>query len=416
MRTTVSSKQIIGVDGVRSFACLGVICAHLFQETGTSPGNFLESILAAGGNGVQVFFVLSGFLLSLPFWKAYSNKSGMPDLWLYALSRLGRIVPAFYCCVIILSLIHKTYTTRWGIFSSLTLLTFTNSFIRATYMPDWDRPLWSIGIELQFYVMLPLFAVGMFRCRSAAWVRFYCVATMVALTLGQYFLLQAAPTLERLIGDPAIFQANAWSTQRNAFVLFTHFLFGFLAADLYLQLSNRLAGRKTSGPPPTRGAFNRFDLLALAAIIAMATIGAHEVFPYRLIPHMELGWPVFPALAALLLGVLPFSGVVGVWMNRRFLQWTAKLSYALYLWHLPIIQGLRAVWPTEFHDRLDTFLFSGVVLLCAYTVAQCSYSLIEQPALDWVQSFKDKRRKPNAEALPDPVETQPLASTQTEPQ
>ena len=93
-------NKLIGFDGVRAIACLMVIMHHIAQRLNPMyTPDWLAPILnfAVEGNiGVSVFFVLSGALLSYPFWKAFLNDTQMPKAKIYFLRRFARIAPGFY--------------------------------------------------------------------------------------------------------------------------------------------------------------------------------------------------------------------------------------------------------------------------------------------------------------------------------
>ena len=96
--------RLAGLDGLRGVACLMVFLYHLrwhAQPSVTDPlrlelfGFNLERLLARFDAGVAIFFVLSGLLLSLPFWRAILGEATAPDVRRYFWRRLCRIVPAY---------------------------------------------------------------------------------------------------------------------------------------------------------------------------------------------------------------------------------------------------------------------------------------------------------------------------------
>ncbi|MES1171441.1 MAG: acyltransferase family protein, partial [Actinomycetota bacterium] len=95
-----AEHRIAGADGLRAAAALGVVFSHLFQRL--SMGDHgdvilgIQSIAMKGAYGVSIFFVLSGTLLSYPFWTAYLSGEKLPSLRRYAKRRAARIVPGFY--------------------------------------------------------------------------------------------------------------------------------------------------------------------------------------------------------------------------------------------------------------------------------------------------------------------------------
>jgi peptidoglycan/LPS O-acetylase OafA/YrhL len=95
-----SGGRITGADGVRALAALMVIFHHLFQKlaAGTqSPWlQDVHGMIIKGAAGVSIFFVLSGMLLSYPFWRAYFEKRPHPSIRHYVARRAARIVPGFY--------------------------------------------------------------------------------------------------------------------------------------------------------------------------------------------------------------------------------------------------------------------------------------------------------------------------------
>ena len=389
---SASSRRIAGGDGLRALACLLVLGAHLFQESSYQASNIFESLIARGSMAVPLFFVLSGFLLSLSFWNGFHNGTGCPDLKVYAAKRLGRIVPGFFICVTILAVADGFYTSNWGIFAYTTTVTFTNVYISSTYFPVWDRPLWALALEIQFYMMLPLFALGIYRLRSVWSVRLYWMVVVTLLVVGQWMLATFADRIETAVGNTSIFAADTWSTLRNPFVMFAHFLFGFLAADVYLTM-RRVQDSRSPEPGEKAGwPINRYDVIAVVAMVLFLTVNYVRGPFYSPLWFMDLGWPAFPILISTMILSMAFSRSVGRLLDCRMMRWLATISFGLYMWHLPILLKLRSIWPRPIDNRIDLLWFAIAVFVCACAVGQVSYTLVEEPVIRWIRRYSEKRK------------------------
>jgi peptidoglycan/LPS O-acetylase OafA/YrhL len=92
-------KRIVGLDGVRALACLLVLAHHTFPrmpKTDSLTSDLIQKTGGFGQAGVSVFFVLSGLLLSFPFWKALYHSTDRPDFQVFVVRRLARIAPGYY--------------------------------------------------------------------------------------------------------------------------------------------------------------------------------------------------------------------------------------------------------------------------------------------------------------------------------
>jgi peptidoglycan/LPS O-acetylase OafA/YrhL len=133
-RSETADRRVVGLDAVRFAAALMVVVAHVGPSNGLSIS--LPPFLGDwGGNGVSLFFVLSGYLLWRPFVK------GRPQLRSYALARAGRILPAFWlACLVLVPL-------RGGDLARFLVM-----------LPDRGTPLgvlWTLQAEVLFYLALP---------------------------------------------------------------------------------------------------------------------------------------------------------------------------------------------------------------------------------------------------------------------
>lgn len=373
-----ATNRIVGADTVRAMATLGVFAFHQFAfETSLKEiDSAALRVLRGGYLGVPAFFVLSGFLLSMSFWKAHRAGVGMPDLKVYAGRRMTRILPEYFVCVVIMTLLSGALASKWGYLQLAACLTFTNTLLPPLYTPKWDPPLWSISIEMGFYLLLPLVAIGLFRFRSRTGARLYLAAIIGLIAVGQWLLLGIAPGLERAVGDANLFRANSTSTTQNMVMLFSHFLIGVVAADVYLGRPLRIKASR----------FNRHDLLVMAAT---AWIGSTLAAGTRLpgFVYMQFMWPTFSILIAVLLVSLPQAALLRPLIDGRFMRLTATLSYGIYIWHVPVLVGLKQVWPSTPDGRISIVaLYSLTALACTYAVAAISYRVIGKPALDWLRA------------------------------
>lgn len=376
-------NRIVGADTVRALATLGVFAFHqfAFEPSLKEIDSPLLRVFRGGYLGVPAFFVLSGFLLSMPFWKAHRAGAGMPDLKIYAGRRLTRIVPEYFVCVVIMTLLSGALATKWGYVQLAGCLTFTNTLLPPLYTPKWDPPLWSISIEMGFYLLLPLVAVGLYRFRSRGGARLYLAVIIGMIALGQWLLIGIAPRLEQAVGDLNLFSAKSTSTTQNVVMLFSHFLIGVIAADVFLGRPLRAS----------KSLISRHDGLVLAAV---GWIVASLAFESQLpgLVYMQFRWPTFSILIAVLLVSLPRTALVRPLIDGRFMRLTATLSYGIYIWHVPILVGLKQVWPVTPDGRISmVFLYSLMALVCSYAAAAVSYRLIGRPALDWLRAREGRR-------------------------
>jgi ABC-type glycerol-3-phosphate transport system permease component/peptidoglycan/LPS O-acetylase OafA/YrhL len=163
----VTLGNLAGADGVRAFACLTVVLGHVFQRL-NQPEQIplvqeIQGFLMSGF-GVSAFFVLSGMLLSFPFWRRYLDGQPAPNLREYARRRFVRIAPGFYAALIVSFFIARSFKESefmWlRLFSGLS---FTSAFHYVTFFPvDIGDPLWSIGFEVVCYALMPAFMIGLF--------------------------------------------------------------------------------------------------------------------------------------------------------------------------------------------------------------------------------------------------------------
>ena len=169
------------LEGLRAIACTGIIVTHVAFQTGADTGNLFNRMMARTDFFVPVFFALSGFLL----WRRHSAdfRTG-ESLASYYVKRIGRIMPAYWVVVVLVLAVFPV-AGRPSV-----LQAFSNLVLAQIYVPGGLlgglTHLWSLCVEMAFYLVLPVIAVAIGR-RSHK-VRLVAVVCIAAISFGWGFL------------------------------------------------------------------------------------------------------------------------------------------------------------------------------------------------------------------------------------
>lgn len=334
------------IDGLRAVAVLSVVIFHAFPDL--IPGGFI---------GVDVFFVISGFLISTIIFKSLSTDNfSFTDF--YA-RRIKRIFPALFVVLLV------TYGLGWhslladefrqlgkhiaagaGFVANLVFWSEAGYFDNASE----TKPLlhlWSLGIEEQFYIVWPLLL-------WLAWKRrLNLLVVTIAVALASFALNMTA------VGSDEV--AAFYSPQTR----FWELLCGALLAWFTLQRKGTLVSAATATVKANPGLLSVLGLSMLA-------FGFWQITPEVAFPGI---WAVLPVAGSVL---IIFAGPQA-WLNRtvlanRLMVWFGLISFPLYLWHWPLLSLARIV---ESGMPAATTRLAAVALATA--LAWLTYRFIEQP-------------------------------------
>lgn len=404
--------RIVGADGVRALAALAVIFSHLYQRLAARPQprwyQDVQAVLMHGAFGVSVFFVLSGMLLSYPFWTAYLTGAPRPGLGHYARRRAARIVPAYWASLLVSFALTSALvpTAEHTVRRLVAGLTFTSGFHYVTFFPAaTNGPLWSISFEVTSYVLLPLALAGLFAWRRARARRADPAGTLRPgnpwLALGYWLLVMvAAAGLNEVVQHVVVLSderkgwdfgdiggAKFWMPGYNPLGFFGHFAIGVLAAWAIAAWRTR----RGAAADPRGGRRWWWDLVALAAIAGILTLLWRCRWPaepthLENLQHQPYEYPGFALLVAALLVGLAHSRWVGRAFDNRFFRYTATVSFGLYVWHYLVLHWFSFITDKRFEyggitDWGQHLWLCAAVLVVSYAVATLSWRFLERPVL-----------------------------------
>jgi len=371
-KSVVRSGDIKALTGLRIVAAVWVVLFHfrpLLRDAAPGFRDALAPVLNCGAQGVDLFFILSGFVLTWNYldrmgW-SWSTRSTLHFLWL----RLARVWPV-YLVTLHLAALWVIFTLHvghvpWQDLSGFSAVSYVRQvlLVQLWFQPffdgsSWDGPAWSISAEWLAYVLFPLAALLFFRLRR--WPRW--------LLAGLAVLLMAPESILCLrTGSP--YFPFSWAAR-----ILTGFTAGVL---IYLVVRDIVRTDRV------RRIASWLSWLLVAAVLGGLWFGAW----LGVAPEGTERGGVVLVLFPLLVGALSLAGGSRVGVDRllstRWAVHGGRISYSLYLVHVPLFEVFWAVMeriPAFHADGLLATVLTPVVFLAAFGIAHLLYSLVEEPS------------------------------------
>ena len=353
------SKYLPSIDSLRALAVLAVIIYHV--DVNYLPGGFL---------GVDLFFVLSGYLISSLIIKEY-RKTGSLNLYNFYIRRARRLLPAVYFMItvglVVMVLFNEVLLRKShldAIFGYIYSSNWWYIFHKLDYFDSFGaqspfKHLWSLAIEEQFYMVFPLLFLLVNRKKKSKDGTYilnknflYVVLGLILVSLIAHILLFDINNISRIY----------FGTDTRAFSL----LVGVVGAILYPM--ERLHAKVT---PQQNMLYSVVSLVSIATLITvMIYTSEYNTLLYR---------GGFLLVAILGLIVIISSGKQHTLMSRLLsfkpVVFIGKISYSLYLWHFPVLVLTTPV--SEIGNPNIFFVILRIVL--TFAVAIVSYVFVETP-------------------------------------
>lgn len=337
--------RIPGFDGIRGLAVLTVVLTHLhvfvrLDRWGLLPGGVHP--LVNGNTGVQMFFVLSGFLITHLLIKEFDQNNRISIKQFY-IRRSLRILPVYCLCMAFLLIVSAFWETGIGKTSFLMALTYTYNFIPRSEYSTLLGHTWSLAVEEHFYLLWPLIFATLFHAsaRRLTWL----LVAGVALTHVASVVLSADPDL-----------AGAYFIPHWTVVAGGDIGTGCLAA--------LLLGR---GKPYWRDLLGHRGALCLGVLLYVSSLVPE-------LPHAHLR-PLGIGLLVAWIYLNPLSALTRA-LEFRPLAYLGTISYGVYMYQGILLatgpyRSPGSDWPPD--------PLVGFVLLCI--IAPLSFHCLERPLL-----------------------------------
>ena len=327
------SNRIPSLDGLRAISIAFVILGHVYETPGYPKNAVTKFLMGYSHFGVQVFFVISGFLITTLLLKE-TEKTGRINLLDFYKRRALRIFPAAFAYVGIMGAVFAL--ARHPLPGKYLAYALTYTMCYASQARPWHLGhLWSLSVEEQFYLLWPFAMALFFRYRKQiGWGVLLVVPILrfLAFRHGWHDIDEYFPTVADNVAAGCLLAIYRPQMQRSAWM-------------------------------------QRLTHPAFAVLLALLTV-VSPLFLFRVRIEILAGG-ILPLLIALTIFVAVERK--DWFLNNWLMAWIGVLSYSLYLWQQPFLNRHDPEWWTSFPTNVALTVGAAVL----------SYNLIEKPFLSY---------------------------------
>ncbi|MDZ8055063.1 MAG: acyltransferase family protein [Aulosira sp. ZfuVER01] len=348
-------KRINSFDGLRAIAIFLVLLDHAKNtiQSKSDIWNLASIFIANSSLGVRLFFVLSGYLITIILLKE-TNESGSIDLKRFYVRRAIRLFPSLYCFILVVFILNLTVNLNITLEQFIAAATFTWNYLgpfhNGLFTGNWFfGHLWTLSLEEQFYLLWPLLLLlGINKSRKLSLV---LILSMPIIRVASYFLF---PSIK-----------------------------GYLNMMLHTSIDSIMVGCLMAILTQFSSSNQRIYKLKGFSIVILLI---WPLFITPILDHLIRGYLISIGLTidAIILGILiawlhanPLSYANRL-LSIPFLVYVGKISYSLYIWQQLFLTNENATISGIFPYNLGFSFLAGMA----------SYYLIEKPCL----KFKDSNK------------------------
>lgn len=339
VQPAAASQRLQTVDALRGLAALSVCWYHVAASGSLDTKGWLRASAQFGWLGVDVFFVISGFVIPYALWRGGYD---LRDFGRYLWKRAARIEPPYFAAVVLAMLLWGLSSLRPGYQGrpfevSPNQLLLHVGYLNALVGRPWLNPdFWTLAIEFQYYLLMGLLVPLLVSTRSRS--RLFALGSLFAVSM-------LFPTQGR---EPLY-----------VFTWLPLFLLGILT---FQRWANIIEGKFFACG------------LALTVVVAYYKIG----------------------ILSALLGGLTAVVIAFVPVRNRVLNFLGAISYSLYLTHGPVGSRVDNLTARFVHGDVQTGLAAVLAVLVAVVFAYIFHRLVERPSRLWAALFGYKRARPES--------------------
>ena len=367
------------LDGVRGLAIAGVLMVHLFVRNahpeGSLPVRAVTAVLGSGWVGVDLFFVLSGFLITGILYDTRGTEHFFRNFYI---RRALRIFPLYYAFIAIIYCISRLQGYHWGAAGVTAILLYVINLFPAFYTEaPWANlnHFWSLAMEEQFYMVWPTLVFLLAGKRRIAAAAFFGVLFSLGLRV---YMWQTGMTAHD------VYKPYAWTP--------AHLDGLFLGAILALLIRSRHSKAVLQWAPRLLAVLGLFWLTMLVKSGALHPIGDHFIATYG---TTVIAFTFMCVVAC----VLRTGSIVAAFFSTRVLRALGKYSYGIYICHYTLHAALdERIWwwaSARTQSKILPIMASGTIILAiSVCIAVLSFHFFESPILRLKDRFAAHGGKP----------------------
>lgn len=407
----LDAKHIDVLDGIRAISVIIVLIFHFWQQTWIFPTiktPFLQFIgitqinfthwAKAGYLFVDMMVLISGFLLCLPLARHVLMNEEFFSIKQYARKRIARILPSYLFCVITLFIYQiavGSYTEIGDAFLDLiTHLTFTQTLFLKTYIStQLNVPLWTLAIEVWFYVLFPFLALFIKRKNDNDAYRSVIRLIIVAVTMLIVFYVYK---------DFIVLNGNKylpmWINQFPSF--FSTYAIGMIGAFIYVSFA-----RNMQRSPALEYYSLALSIIGVIIINFMLKNCSNNsnVQQWQITNRTQLCVVFMIFILATAFAPKWYRAI----FSNKLMRFLSEISFNLYIWHQLLAVMLKYNWripywtgdvpPNQVYEKVWMWKYAIIITVVAFVSAILVTYLIEKPFTNVILGRKKRSLKISAE-------------------